>query len=47
VLPGVTIGHGAVVGANSLVARDVPPWTIVLGVPAIPVGKREPVRESK
>ena len=47
VLPGVTIGQGAVVGANSLVARDVPPWTIVLGVPAIPVGQREPVRESE
>ncbi|MDD4889935.1 MAG: acyltransferase, partial [Phycisphaerae bacterium] len=43
ILPGVTIGEGAVVGANSLVGHDVPPWTIVLGTPAMPVGKREPV----
>ena len=34
VLKGVTIGEGAVVGAGSLVASDVPPWTIVAGNPA-------------
>lgn len=34
VMPGVTIGELAVVGANSVVTRDVPPRTIVGGVPA-------------
>lgn len=43
VLPGVTIGEGAVVAANSLVVKDVEPYTIVMGVPARPVGKRNKV----
>ena len=34
VLPGVTVGEGAVVGARSVVAADVPPFTIVAGNPA-------------
>jgi putative colanic acid biosynthesis acetyltransferase WcaF len=32
--PGVTVGEGAVVGARSVVAHDVPAWTIVSGMPA-------------
>ena len=32
--PGVTVGEGAVVGAHSVVAKDVPAWTVVAGNPA-------------
>ncbi len=34
ILPGVTIGAGAIVAAGSVVNRDVPPHTLVAGVPA-------------
>jgi len=34
ILKGVTVGEGAVVGANSVVTRDVPPHTVVAGSPA-------------
>lgn len=34
ILPGVTIGEGAIVGAGAIVTKDVPPWTIVAGNPA-------------
>jgi maltose O-acetyltransferase len=34
ILPGVTLGEGAVVGAGSVVTRDVAPYTVVAGVPA-------------
>ena len=34
ILKGVTIGEGAVVGAQSVVTRDVPPYTVVAGNPA-------------
>ena len=41
VLPGVTVGDGAVVGAGSVVTLDIPSYSIAVGVPAKVVGKRE------
>lgn len=40
ILPGVKIGKGAVVACNSVVTKDVPEMTIVGGVPAKVIGKR-------
>ena len=34
VLPGVTIGEGSIIGANSLVSEDIPPFSIAFGSPA-------------
>ena len=33
-LGGITIGHGAIIGAFSVVAKDVPPYAVVVGNPA-------------
>src|SRR5262249_21134389 len=40
ILPGVTVGDHAVVGAGAVVREDVPPWAIVAGVPARILGDR-------
>lgn len=44
IMPGVTIGDGAIVGAYSLVTKDIPAWTIATGRPA-KVVKEIPKRE--
>jgi len=43
ILPGVTIGEGAIIGAGSLVTKDIPAWTIASGRPA-KVVKKIPIR---
>lgn len=40
VMPGVRIGHGAVIGTRALVTRDVEPYTIIGGNPGKPIRKR-------
>jgi virginiamycin A acetyltransferase len=40
ILPGVNIGDGAIIGMNSVVGHDIPPYTIVVGNPARVVRKR-------
>ncbi|MCB5425825.1 putative colanic acid biosynthesis acetyltransferase [Altererythrobacter sp. CC-YST694] len=41
VMPGVSIGEGVVVGARSLVTKDLPPWTVCAGNPCRPIRQRE------
>ncbi len=41
ILPGVTINKGAVVAAGAVVTKNVPEKTVVAGVPAKPIGKRD------
>ena len=40
IMPGVTIGDGAIIGSRSVVTKDVEPYTIVAGAPAKVVRKR-------
>lgn len=45
-MPGVTIGEGAVAGANCLVNKDLEPWGIYVGVPCKKIGdRRKPPKE--
>jgi acetyltransferase-like isoleucine patch superfamily enzyme len=34
IMPGVTIGEGAIIGASALVNKDIPPYSVAVGVPA-------------
>jgi putative colanic acid biosynthesis acetyltransferase WcaF len=38
--PGVTVGEGAVIGARSVVTKDMPPWMICAGTPSKPLKRR-------
>jgi phosphonate metabolism protein (transferase hexapeptide repeat family) len=40
VRPDVTIGHGAVIAGGAIVTKDVPPYMIVAGIPAVPLRAR-------
>jgi acetyltransferase-like isoleucine patch superfamily enzyme len=46
IMPGVTIGEGAVVAAGSVVTHDVEPYTIVGGVPARKIRDYHPARSA-
>ncbi len=45
--PGTRIGDGAIVGAGAVVTRDIPPWTVALGIPARPVRTVEGAWQEK
>ena len=40
IMPGVKLGIGSAVGANSLITQDTEPWTLYVGSPAKPIKKR-------
>lgn len=41
ILPGVTIGYGAIIGAGSIVTKDIPDYTVAVGNPARVLRKRK------
>lgn len=41
IVPGVTIGHGSVIGAGAIVTKDIPPWSVAVGNPARVVKSRK------
>lgn len=47
VMPGVTIGEGALVGANTFVNRNLKPWGIYFGNPVKKIGEREKPTEER
>jgi putative colanic acid biosynthesis acetyltransferase WcaF len=47
VAPGVNLGEGAVLGLGSVATRNLDPWTVYAGVPAVKVKDRRRVLEQK
>lgn len=41
VLDGVTIGKGSVIGAGAVITKDIPPYSVAVGVPARPISNRK------
>lgn len=46
ILGGITIGHDSVIGANSVVLKDLPPYSVAVGAPARVIRSREPQQVS-
>jgi acetyltransferase-like isoleucine patch superfamily enzyme len=44
--PNVIIGEGAIIGSNSLVLKDVEPWSINVGSPSHKIGERPKIKEE-
>lgn len=42
--PGVTIGEGAIIGTQSMVNKDIEPWTVNVGIPCKKIGERPKVQ---
>jgi chloramphenicol O-acetyltransferase type B len=47
IMPGVTIGEGAIIASGAIVTRDVAPYTIVGGNPAVPIRLRFPSADTE
>lgn len=47
IMPGVTIGEGALVGSNAFVNKDLEPWGIYVGTPAKKIGERQKPTEER
>ena len=39
-MPGISVGNGSIIGSNAVVTRDVPPYSIAVGVPARVIKQR-------
>ena len=46
VLDGVTIGKGSIIGAGSVVTKDIPPYSVAVGIPARVIKTRKKVKQS-
>ena len=47
VLDGVTIGKGSIIGASAVVTKDIPPYSIAVGIPARVIAKRDGKKDFK